>query len=176
MDGTIVMNLAMSLDGYIADEDGGFAWITGQGDASLDTESTLEFEDFLAEIDVVVMGRRCYDQGMHRDYATKEVYVATTREAPTDDSVTFLRENVVETILEARSRGKRVYLFGGGVLIDAFMKANVIDTWIVGIIPVILGKGRPLFFEGSPTTTLHLDEYSLRDGIVIMHYSRRDVT
>lgn len=39
-----------------------------------------EFEEFLAGIDIVVMGRNCYDQGFAKEYPTKTVYVATSEE------------------------------------------------------------------------------------------------
>lgn len=53
-----VLNLAISVDGFIAEEDGGFDRITGQGDASLDTEQDYPFPDFLKGVDVVVIIRR----------------------------------------------------------------------------------------------------------------------
>ena len=53
----IILNLAMSIDGYIANEDGGFDWIVGDGDESLDTQNKWNYEKFLEGIDTVVMGR-----------------------------------------------------------------------------------------------------------------------
>lgn len=53
----IILNLAISIDGYIASEDGGFEWIVGDGDKSLDTEKKWDFNGFLDTIDVVVMGK-----------------------------------------------------------------------------------------------------------------------
>ena len=51
----------MSIDGYIANEDGGFDWIVGDGDESLDTQNKWNYEKFLEGIDTVVMGKKCYD-------------------------------------------------------------------------------------------------------------------
>ncbi len=40
----IILNLAMSVDGYIADEKGGFDWILGQGDKSADSKEQFDFQ------------------------------------------------------------------------------------------------------------------------------------
>lgn len=66
-----------------------------------------------------------------------------------------------------------INLFGGGGLVDNFIKANIIDEFIVGIIPIILGKERPLFLENNPTIKLHLDEIFVENGITILKYTKR---
>lgn len=53
----IILNLAISLDGYIASEDGGYDWIVGHGDNTLNTENKFDFDKFLEGIDIVVMGK-----------------------------------------------------------------------------------------------------------------------
>jgi len=57
MGGKVLLNIAMSLDGYIATEKGDFDWIHGQGDNILNTANTFEFQDLLKSIKVVAMGR-----------------------------------------------------------------------------------------------------------------------
>ncbi|MEG0366866.1 MAG: dihydrofolate reductase family protein, partial [Coprobacillus sp.] len=79
----------------------------------------------------------------------------------------------VTYIYELKNAGKNVFLFGGGGLVDHFIKANAIDEYIIGVIPTILGEGRRLFLGNNPTIDLVLDGYSLSDGIVIMHYCKR---
>ena len=173
MSGKIILNLAMSLDGYIADNDGGFQWIVGHGDKVLDTEKQFEFEEFLKGIDIVVMGKKCYDQGFHQDYKNKKVYVATSAELKDEENISFINGDIVGKLQEEKAQGKNIYLFGGGLVIDHFIKADVIDEYIVGIIPTILGGGRPLFLQNNPEIKLHLDEYSIADGVVVMKYSKR---
>ncbi len=65
--GAISVRLAMSLDGYIADHDGGFDWIVPVPSPTLDTRHQLSFDDFLADVDIVVMGLHCYEQGQSQD-------------------------------------------------------------------------------------------------------------
>ena len=140
----IILNLAMSIDGYIADEDGGFDWIVGDGDSSLNTNNKWDFNKFLENIDVVVMGKKCYDSNFHNDYKNKKVYVATSKELEDYDNIHFINGDIVKVIEEERQKeGKDIYLFGGGIVIDNFIKADVIDEYIIGVIPTILGKGIP---------------------------------
>ncbi|MEO3946363.1 dihydrofolate reductase family protein [Gorillibacterium sp. CAU 1737] len=173
MSGKIILNLAVSLDGYIASEDGSYEWIVGHGDSSLDTEKQLVFEQFVDSVDVVVMGKRCYEQGMHKEYAHKKVYVATSEALESKGNLTFIQGDIVRLIQEEKQQGRTIYLFGGGVVIDAFVKANAIDEYIIGFIPIVLGQGRPLFLGGNPTIPLRTEEVFVQDGIVIMRYTKR---
>lgn len=65
------MNLAISIDGYIADESGGFDWIVGQGDTAIDTAERSEFEEFLAGIDIVVMGKTAMSRALLKSIQQK---------------------------------------------------------------------------------------------------------
>ena len=173
MEGKIILNLAISLDGYIADEDGGFDWIAGDGNSTLNTKEKYEYEKFLEDIDVVIMGKNCYDQGFHNDFKEKDVYIATSQEIENYDNYNFINGDICKTISELRRKGKNIFLFGGGVMIDSFLKDDIIDEYIIGIIPTILGKGRKLFLENNPKIDLSLQSYYVEDGIVIMKYSKR---
>lgn len=170
----IILNLAISIDGYIASEDGGFDWIVGDGDDKLDTEKKWDYDEFLNGVDVVVMGKNCYDQNFHNDFNNKKVYVATSQELQDHDNIHFINGNICKVIEEEREKeGKNIFLFGGGGLVDNFIKADIIDEYVIGIIPTILGKGRPLFLGNNPKIDLHLAQYSMDNGIAILRYSKR---
>ena len=51
--------------------------------------------------------------------------------------------------------------------------ADIIDEYVIGIIPIILGKGIPLFYEGNPTIRLKLIESITDRGTVILRYLKR---
>lgn len=174
MSGKIILNLAISLDGYIADENGGYDWIVGDGNATLNTENKWDYNKFLAEIDVVVMGRSCYDQNMHKDFQGKEVYIASSEKIDDYENYHFISGNICEIISKLKNEGKSIFLFGGGGLVDNFVKADIIDEYVIGIIPTILGKGRKLFFENNPKIDLTLEYYSVEDGVIVMKYSKRN--
>jgi len=170
----IILNLAMSLDGFIADEDGGYDWIKGDGNSKYNTKDVWDFSKFMEQMDIVVMGRTCYDQSFHEDFTTKQVYVATTNPPKDYDNIHFISTDICRAISDLKEQdGKDIFLFGGGKLIDSFMKENIIDEYIFGIIPIILGKGRPLFYDNNPKVNLSLKQYYTEDGIIIMHYTRR---
>lgn len=173
MNGKIILNLAVSLDGYIANNDGGYDWIVGDGNFTLNTENKWSHDKFLENIDVVVMGKKCFDQDMHKEYQDKEVYIATSKEIEDFENYHFINGDIVKEIEKLKNKGKNIYLFGGGILIDSFVKADVIDEYVIGIIPTILGKGIKLFYDNNPKIDLNLEYYAVEDGIVIMKYSKR---
>ncbi|MGL5327987.1 MAG: dihydrofolate reductase family protein [Peptostreptococcaceae bacterium] len=174
----IILNLAISLDGYISDEDGGFDWIVGQEDKSLDTKEQIDFFKFVNTCDTVIMGKKGYDdapEGSLDIYKDKKIYVVTnSKDIPTQDNVEFINGDVVDKILKEREKeGKNIFLYGGAQVADLFIKANVVDEYIIGIIPTILGKGRKLFLDNNPMIKLDLKEYSVIDGITLLRYSKR---
>ena len=174
MNGKIILNLAISLDGYIADNDGGYDWIVGDGNSILKTENKWCHNKFLENIDVVVMGKNCFEQGMHREFTEKDVYIATSKKLEDFENYHFINDDIVKEIEKLKNKGKNIYLFGGGILIDNFIKANAIDEYIIGIIPTILGEGKKLFYDNNSKIDLTLEYYSVEDGIIIMKYSKRN--
>lgn len=173
MQGKIILNLAISVDGYISDENGGFDWIVGDGNIKLNTEEKFDYSKFLENIDVVVMGKNCYDQGFHKDFTGKAIYIATSKEIEGYDTCYFINRDILGTITKLKNEGKNIYLFGGGVTIDPFIKADLIDEYIIGVIPTILGKGRKLFLENNPKIDLSLQSCIVDGGITILKYSKR---
>lgn len=173
--GKVSLRLAMSLDGYI-DDDGGYGWIESVPSPGLDTDHQLPFEDFLTDVDVVVMGRRCHDQRQHLDYGRmgKRVVVATTRPAPSseEDYVEFSSDPVA-VVRSERASGNHCFLFGGGELVRSFLEVGLVDRLTVGIVPVLLGSGRPLFGGRHLQLALRLVDYTVQNGKVRLVYERR---
>ena len=54
----VVLYIAMSLDGYICDEEGQVDWLSGHGD----DDSEGSYENFIQNVDTVIMGRTTYQQ------------------------------------------------------------------------------------------------------------------
>jgi dihydrofolate reductase len=170
MEKKIVCTLAMSLDGYIADESGGYDWIKGDGNPTNDTSKKWDFLTFKKEVDVVVMGRNCYDLGMHKDFSDKEVIVLTSRNILEDD-ITVLSGDIGSKLIEIK-KTKQVYIFGGGKIVSQLKE--IIDEYAIGIIPVILGNGIPLFHPDENRVKLNLKEIMCEDGIVVLTYTRKE--
>lgn len=175
----IILNLAISLDGFIADEDGGFDWIKGDDDNSHDTKQKFDFPRFVKGVDILVMGRKAYEDCPHetmKTFNSKKIYVATTKKLESKyDNVEFINGDICKQILKLmKEKGENIWVWGGAKLADPFIKANIIDEYIIGIIPIILGKGKPLFLENNPTIKLHLLESTTQEGIVILKYDKRE--
>ncbi|MGL4570814.1 MAG: dihydrofolate reductase family protein [Clostridium sp.] len=174
MKSKIILNLAMSIDGYIASETGGYDWIVGDGNNALNTESKFDFKDFLEKIDIVVMGKTCYDQNMHKEFGNKTIYVATTKDLDNYDNIKFINGDICKTIIKEQIKSnKDIYLFGGGKIVHSFIKENIVDEYIIGIIPTILGKGIPLFLGNDNEIKLKLEGYTFDNGIAILKYIKR---
>ncbi len=167
----------MSLDGYIAEKDGGFDWIKGDGDKDNDTKKQFSFPDFIKSLDTVVMGKRAFldvPPGTMEMFKSQKIYVASNEKLNTKYNVKFINGDIVNQILEIKKEnGKDIWLFGGAGSIDPFIKANVVDEYIVGIIPIVLGGGIPLFLENNPILKLHLNEYTITEGVAMLRYTKR---
>ncbi|MCH4890017.1 dihydrofolate reductase [Acidaminobacter sp. JC074] len=173
----IILNLAMSLDGFISDEQGGFDWIIGHGDKTSDTEDSFSFEKFIESVDTVVMGSKAYEDCILTGLTAFEgidIIVATSRRFEERENVTFISGDINKTILDLREKpGKDIWLFGGAGLTDSFIREDIVDQYIIGLIPTILGSGRPLFKGGYNKIDLHLDQFTIDEGVPVIIYSKR---
>ena len=172
--GRISVRLAMSLDGYIADEDGGYDWIQPVPSPHLDTEHQIPFDDFLETVDLVVMGRHCYDEGAAADHVERgtPVLVATSRPRADVDGITFTHDPV-GVVTAARDLGEHCLLFGGGELVQSFLAEDAVDELTIGIVPVLLGGGRPLFPGRYAPIELRLVDLTVADGKTRLVLRRR---
>lgn len=173
--GKISARLAMSLDGYIADPDGGYAWIQDVDSAELDTAHQVPFDVYLRDVDIVVMGRRCFEQGAHADYVQqgKPVIVAASRPAEALHSGVEFSDDVIARVQSEKMEGHHCFLFGGGEIVTSFLRVDLIDELTVGIVPVLLGSGRQLFQAIGRQIDLRLVDYTVLNGKARLTYTRR---
>ncbi len=143
--------IATSLDGYIARPDGDIGWLLARDDLQEDHG----YDAFIADKDAIVMGRGSYEK------------VATFDPWPYDRPVLVLSRQLAGTSVPDRLHGKvrfadlapldamraleqdgarRVYVDGGQV-VQAFLRAGLIEDMVVTTVPVLIGAGRPLFGE-----------------------------
>ncbi len=151
----VSLYIAVSLDGYIADELGSVEWlekIQGEGDSG--------YEAFFDSVDTVVMGRTTYQQVFSLTdtfpYSKKDVYVfSRSKNEPADEYAAFVSGNVRDWL--ATIDGANIWLVGGAGLVRQFLKEEAIDKFVLTIAPVILGSGIPLF-EADHPHSLKLEE------------------
>jgi dihydrofolate reductase len=165
-------SVAMSLDGFIAAEDGGYDWIP------MDDE--IDFGAYVAKIDTYVMGRHTYELVQSQPdtdfgWADKAKYVVSTTLDPAAvaEDFTLVAEGVEDFLRDLKTHdGKDIWLFGGGVLFRSLLEAGLVDRVEVGVIPVLLGSGIPLLpgLDGIARLELHSVEEFPKSGIVLMKY------
>jgi dihydrofolate reductase len=163
-----ILYIATSLDGFIARKDGSVDWL----DKFMSPKEDYGYKEFLDSITTVLMGNSTYKQILsfgEFPYKTKKCYVFS-RKANSDDNVTFVKCDVKEFLDKLKS-DKNVWLVGGANLINQFLQDNLIDEFIITIIPTFLGSGIPLFIENNIESQLKLLKMKSYDsGVVQLHY------
>jgi len=162
-------SVAMSLDGYIADQDGGYDWIP--------MDTAIDFAAYLAKIDTLLMGRGTWEIMQTPEARTvlegMRVYVvSTTLDAAVFPEVTMISSGVVDAVTDLKAEdGKDIWLFGGGVLFRSMLEAGLVDRVEVAVIPAMLGSGIPLLPGSDVITKLELhSEETFASGIVLLKY------
>lgn len=167
---------ATSVDGFIARADGAIDWLP-------EAPEDHGFEAFIANVDAIVMGRHSFETVLSFGtwpYGTLRVVVLSSR--PLDLGPAEAQGGVVEQMggeptdvvarLAARGIG-RLYV-DGGVTIQRFLRAGLVDRMIVTRVPVLIGDGIPLF--GSLPQDVRLDHVATRafpSGLVQTEYAVR---
>jgi dihydrofolate reductase len=161
--------IATSLDGFIADRDGGVDWLFADGDYG--------YTAFFDSIETLLMGRRTYEQVLsfgEWPYGEKPTYVFT-RGAPGGDHphVRFVSGDAGALVEELRERTSGdIWLVGGAALVSTFRELHLIDEFILSVHPVLLGEGIPLFERQLPRESLRLrEETSYESGLVQLSYA-----
>ena len=141
--------IATSLDGYIADADGGIAWLH---DFPNPDNLDLGYSDFTLQIDALVMGRTTFETvcGFDVDWPyTKPVFVLsnTLTKVPEQylDKVQLIKGDLKDVLNEIHQKGYHRLYVDGGKTIQSFLKEDLIDDMTITLIPTLLGNGIPLF-------------------------------
>jgi len=157
-----------SLDGFIARADGALDWLMGSGESG-EAGGPTGYDEFIANIDAVVMGRKTFEKVLAFDkwyYGTKRVVVLSAR--PVDLAGARAKGGVVEQMAGApadiaarlAAGGARRLYVDGGVTIQQFLRDGLIQRLIVTRVPVLIGQGIPLF--GPLTRDVRLKHINTR--------------
>ncbi len=193
----IVLYIAQSLDGYIADTKGGIAWLEAFNQPGED----YGYATFIKTVGAAFMGASTYrqmlDLGWKWPYpAHMKAYVFSHRRLNEikDGNVEFVSGNVQEIVEKARKEIRKdddkrrhhpdAWLVGGGDVVRQFLEADLVDEIMLFDIPVFLGNGIPLFQLGQagrhekknasnavkPFQLLQTKKY--KSGLVLRHYAK----
>jgi dihydrofolate reductase len=173
----IIVQVAISADGYIARPDGDVEW--------LNRRPRLDYgmRAFYRTIDTILLGRKTYDwalaywkkmgkkDGMFDKKVANYVFSRKPpkRAAP---GVEFVSEPVKRFAKRLRAKpGKHIWMMGGGELIASFLDAKEIDEFDIHVIPTFIGKGIPLVAPRHRDIALHLRSVKkYADGSVRLRY------
>ncbi len=174
----IILDLAISLDGYIEGKNGEIDWCIMDED--------MDFTGFLNSVDTILYGRKSYDlwgkyipdnetTDMEREtwelVHSKKKYVFSKTLTKIDSGV-LINDNIAEEINKLKSEpGKDIWLYGGASLITTFINLGLVDEYRLSVHPVILGAGKPLFVDIKQRRGLKLvDTRRFSSGVVQLCY------
>ena len=170
----LILYIATSLDGFIAPPDEDLSFLNAVAAEGED----YGYADFVATCDTVIMGRRTYDKvvamGVPDPHPERSLYVITRTARPSQGDIHFHTGDVAELVRSLKHGvGKHIYCDGGAQIAQALVRHDLIDRYVISIIPVLLGGGIQLFGDGGPLKRLRstgLRTYA--SGLVQLHYER----
>ncbi|WP_310332807.1 dihydrofolate reductase family protein [Roseateles asaccharophilus] len=160
-------NVACSLDGFIADPDGGYDWIVD--------DKSIDFDALYAQFDTFVMGRKTWEvmqaMGDANPLRCKRVIVAS-RTLAEGDGLTVVRDGIEHVVatLKAERSDRDIWLFGGSQLAGALFAAGLVDRVETAVMPVMLTRGIPLLPAGAQCRLALVSAQSLTSGIQMLVY------
>lgn len=166
----IVLNLAITIDGYIAGPNGEYDWCY--------TDHDYGMTAFMKSIDATIMGGKSYrvllDYGA--PYPDLTNYVITRTETSTShQNVVFVRENISSFVDDLKRKdGKDIWLFGGAEITHALMEKDQVDVLMLAVHPIVLGDGLQLFGKFHSRKNFELkDSIRYPSGLVQLIYNKK---
>jgi dihydrofolate reductase len=167
--------IGTSLDGFIARPDGDIGWLI----RFADDEAVAAYKQFSAGVDVIVIGRGTFEKVLEFDEwpYDKPVYLmsSTLKTAPSgyQDKVTVICLTPSELLAHLSAAGFRSAYIDGGKLIQSFLAEDLIDELTIAKVPVLIGKGIPLFGDLDVDIEFaHKETRVSSNGIVRSYYKR----
>ncbi len=175
----VILDLAVTLDGFIEGPNGEIDWCIMDDD--------MGFDAFLSSIDTIFYGRVSYEawgtfqpapeassteQILWNEVHSKKKFVFS-RQIKTDRDATYITsDDIANRVSEIKAQhGKDIWLYGGAGLIKTFMDLGLIDVYRISVHPIVLGKGKPLFEDIKERINLNLIKTNqFRSGVVQLIY------
>lgn len=180
----VILSLAVSFDGFIEGPNREIDWI------EFGEETGDALGKFLEEIDTILYGRISYEMWgnylpseesseFEKDFYAKtgkmSKYVFSQSRTKFDGNPVVVDSEIKEVVENLKQQpGKDIWLYGGAGLITTFINLDLVDEFWLGIFPIILGDGNPLFREIKHRVKLNLLEVkSSKSGVIEVRYERK---
>lgn len=152
--------IATSADGYIATIDNSVEWLetSGKTDVDLGNQSDMGFNNFIASVDCMIMGRSCMEKLASFNLTPEQWPYGKIRIIALSKSINEVPENlktrvelyagdISTLILELERAGFKHAYVDGGATITSFLNEKLINEMTITQAPILLGAGKPLFGE-----------------------------
>ena len=171
--GSVIVEMSMSLDGYIAGPRDSDSSPLGDGGREV-------FDELRGETGAMVAGRRLYDithgwSGSH-PFTGIPVFVVTHAVPATVPAgttpFTFVSEGVANAVARAQlaAAGKSVYVIGGASIGQQLLAAGLVDELRIDVIPILLGGGVSLFGELGAPRDLEQAKVTVANDVIHLRY------
>jgi dihydrofolate reductase len=164
--------IGTSLDGFIARPNGEFDFLPPDGG------EPHGYNEFIASVDAIVMGRKTFETVLTMSpwpYGNKRVVVLSSRPLDLSSAIEGVVEQMSGTPAEIVARlgatGATHLYIDGGITIQRFLRAGLIQRLIITRVPVLIGEGIPLF--GALPHDIHLTHIATKhypSGLVSSEY------
>jgi len=168
--------IGVSLDGFIAREDGDIEWLEEFGDE----EAIPAYEEFITKIDAFVIGRGTFEKILtfpSWPYNLDAFLLSTTiKQLPAivEGKITLLSMKPKEVMTYLSDKGYTNSYIDGGKVIQGFLNEDLIDELIISKLPILIGSGIPLFGHlDHDLRFTHIKTEVHKNGIVRSHYERK---
>jgi dihydrofolate reductase len=173
---TVTLHVVSSLDGFIARKDNSVSWMDSSGDV-YERGVTDDGSEIIQSIDCYVLGARTYEHALELGwpYGDTPTVVVTNRELPsTRESVEFYSGDLKRLVGEILApRYENIWLVGGAMLSQSFLRLGLVDEIRLMIAPVTLGGGLSLFGDSGTEQKWDLKNVvAYKNGFVELSYRR----
>ena len=167
----IILQLAVSLDGYIEGPNGEFDWCF--------MDQVYGLSAFFKRVDTTFMGRKTYELALSMEgeipegFPKMKEYVFSKTLKKVKEGVILIKGNIKKEVEKIKKeKGRDIWLFGGAELISLLMNLEFVDEIILAVHPVILGGGKALFKDINERTWLTLTDHKIYpNGLVFLTYT-----
>ena len=174
----VTLHVVCSLDGIIARKDNSVSWLDSPSDIYEKGVPEGSAQDAAQAIDCFVLGSRTYEHALQLGWPYGDIptVVTTTRKLPSSrESVEFYSGDLNKLVTEIlASRYASIWVVGGAMLCQSFLRLGLVDEIRLTIAPVILGEGLRLFGNsGIESRWILHDVVAYQTGFVELLYRKQ---
>jgi len=167
----IILQVAVSLDGFIEGPKGEIDWCL--------TDQDYGLKDFFKQIDTLFIGRKTYElmismgENASPGFPKFKEYIFSTTLEKVKDGAELIKDDIQSRVEKIKNeKGKDIWLFGGGSLTTSLVNLGLVDEIWLAVHPVVLGGGKLLFNNINARINLKLrDTKTYSSGLVFLKYA-----